>query len=309
MSRRRDSTRAAGSLWDEVRRINARGTTVFLTTQYLEEADALCDRIAIIDGGRIVRDGTPSDLKSELQLRRGLPSEPSLDACSSTRPDAPANASQVRCRRFRGERHVGAGPARVAGGAAHAGRAGSDDLHSAVLPRRQRWPGCQDLPVGVDGVPQGPGYFDKLRVAPVSRTAIVLGRLVAEAAKSLAITALMIVLALVFGVRLATGPAGFVLLLLLTAGWAVVFAGVHAARRVEDAQRRGYQRGRPRVLSSPLSDANFVPRDLLTRPMEIAATLNPVTYIMEAMRSFILDECRGRRSGEPSSLWPCQARR
>jgi ABC-2 type transport system ATP-binding protein len=62
-----------------VRRINERGTTVFLTTQYLEEADALCDRLAIIDGGRIVREGTPASLKAELRERDGLDSEPSLD--------------------------------------------------------------------------------------------------------------------------------------------------------------------------------------------------------------------------------------
>jgi len=66
-------------VWEEVRRINARGTTVFLTTQYLEEADQLCDRIAIIDGGRIVREGTPSSLKAELRDRLGLDDEPSLD--------------------------------------------------------------------------------------------------------------------------------------------------------------------------------------------------------------------------------------
>jgi ABC-2 type transport system ATP-binding protein len=66
-------------IWDEVRRINQQGTTVFLTTQYLEEADALCERLAIIDGGRIVREGTPQQLKDELKARRGLTEEPSLD--------------------------------------------------------------------------------------------------------------------------------------------------------------------------------------------------------------------------------------
>ncbi len=66
-------------VWDEVRRINSHGTTVFLTTQYLEEADQLCDRIAIIDGGRIVREGTPAALKNELRARLGLDEEPSLD--------------------------------------------------------------------------------------------------------------------------------------------------------------------------------------------------------------------------------------
>ena len=67
------------TVWDEVRRINERGTTVFLTTQYLEEADALCDRLAIIDDGRIVREGTPSQLKAELRERLGLAREATLD--------------------------------------------------------------------------------------------------------------------------------------------------------------------------------------------------------------------------------------
>ncbi len=51
------------SLWDEVRRLNSEGTTVFLTTQYLEEADELAGRVAIIDGGKIVREGRPEALK------------------------------------------------------------------------------------------------------------------------------------------------------------------------------------------------------------------------------------------------------
>src|SRR5213076_3298422 len=54
------------TVWDEVRRINATGTTVFLTTQYLEEADLLCDRLAIIDAGRIVAEGTPEALKASM---------------------------------------------------------------------------------------------------------------------------------------------------------------------------------------------------------------------------------------------------
>jgi len=54
------------TIWDEVRRIQAGGATVFLTTQYLEEADKLCDRLAIIDEGRIVAQGTPERLKAEM---------------------------------------------------------------------------------------------------------------------------------------------------------------------------------------------------------------------------------------------------
>jgi ABC-2 type transport system ATP-binding protein len=67
------------TVWDEVRRINERGTTVFLTTQYLEEADQLCDRLAIIDDGRIVRQGTPLQLKTELRERLALDRDATLD--------------------------------------------------------------------------------------------------------------------------------------------------------------------------------------------------------------------------------------
>jgi ABC-2 type transport system ATP-binding protein len=76
------------TVWDEVRRINQRGTTVFLTTQYLEEADQLCDRLAIIDDGRIVRDGTPAALKAELTARLGREAtldDVFLDATGRTR--------------------------------------------------------------------------------------------------------------------------------------------------------------------------------------------------------------------------------
>ncbi|MGH7666298.1 MAG: ATP-binding cassette domain-containing protein [Candidatus Dormibacteria bacterium] len=53
-------------MWDEVRKLREDGTTVFLTTHYLEEADALCNRLAIIDHGRIVAQGTPDELKREV---------------------------------------------------------------------------------------------------------------------------------------------------------------------------------------------------------------------------------------------------
>ncbi len=54
------------ALWDEVRRLADDGVTVFLTTQYLEEADVLADRVGIIDRGTIVAEGTPKALKAEI---------------------------------------------------------------------------------------------------------------------------------------------------------------------------------------------------------------------------------------------------
>jgi ABC-2 type transport system ATP-binding protein len=59
-------------MWQVVAGLAGDGVTVFLTTQYLEEADLLADRIAVLDGGRVVAEGTPADLKE-------LVSEQSLD--------------------------------------------------------------------------------------------------------------------------------------------------------------------------------------------------------------------------------------
>jgi ABC-2 type transport system ATP-binding protein len=63
-------------MWDEIRRLRADGMTVFITTHYLDEADALCDRLSIMDYGEIVASGTPEELKREISgdvVRVGLP--------------------------------------------------------------------------------------------------------------------------------------------------------------------------------------------------------------------------------------------
>ena len=53
-------------MWDEIRRLRTDGMTVFITTHYLDEADALCDRIAIMDHGEVVAEDTPAGLKREI---------------------------------------------------------------------------------------------------------------------------------------------------------------------------------------------------------------------------------------------------
>ncbi|MEU7168119.1 ATP-binding cassette domain-containing protein [Streptomyces morookaense] len=58
--------RSRRTMWETVRSLVAGGTTVFLTTQYLEEADQLADRIAVLDGGRIVAEGTAEELKAQI---------------------------------------------------------------------------------------------------------------------------------------------------------------------------------------------------------------------------------------------------
>ena len=132
------------------------------------------------------------------------------------------------------------------------------------------------------------GYFDKLRAAPIARSAIVLGRLVAEFVKGVVIATAMVALGLVFGISIASGVLGFVLLVALTALWSVVFVGF--MQLIALKTRSAAATNSAGLIFFPLLflTPNFVPRDLLTRPMEIAATINPVTYVMEALRSLVL---------------------
>ena len=134
------------------------------------------------------------------------------------------------------------------------------------------------------------GYFDKLRVTPISRMAIVLGRLVAEAAKGAAFALVMLLIALPFDVRVASGATGWLLLPLLAAGWAVVYSGFMQLIALKTRSAAATQSGGMLFFPLLFLTPNFVPRDLLTRPMEIAATANPVTYLMEAIRSLILED-------------------
>jgi ABC-2 type transport system permease protein len=134
------------------------------------------------------------------------------------------------------------------------------------------------------------GYFDKLRAAPIPRSSIVLGRLIAEFAKGVLISVAIIALALAFGISISSGVLGFVLLVLLTALWAVVFVGFLQVMALKT--RSAAATNSASLVFFPLLflTPNFVPRDMLTRPMEVAAGLNPVTYVMEALRSLILED-------------------
>jgi ABC-2 type transport system permease protein len=134
------------------------------------------------------------------------------------------------------------------------------------------------------------GYFDKLRAIPVPRYAIVLGRLVSEGAKGIVLSTVIVLVAFPFGITIASGPLGFVLLVLLSTLWGVVYAGfmqlIALKTRSAAATNSGGLIFFPLLFLTP----NFVPRELLTEPMEVAATVNPVTYLMEALRSLILDD-------------------
>ncbi len=134
------------------------------------------------------------------------------------------------------------------------------------------------------------GYFDKLRAMPIPRYSMVLGRLVAEAAKGIVLSSIIVLIALPFGITIASGVPGFFLIVALSALWGVVYAGfmqlIALKTRSAAATNSGGLIFFPLLFLTP----NFVPREMLTKPMEIAATLNPVTYLMEALRSLILTD-------------------
>jgi ABC-2 type transport system permease protein len=89
-------------------------------------------------------------------------------------------------------------------------------------------------------------------------------------------------------VSIASGPAGAVLVVALTALWSVVFVGFMQLVALKTRSAAATQSMGLVFFPLLFLTPNFVPRELLTRPMEIAATLNPVTYVMEALRSLIL---------------------
>jgi ABC-2 type transport system ATP-binding protein len=79
-------------VWEEVRAVHAQGTTIFVTTHYLEEADALCDRVAIVDLGKIVALGSPAELKQQIAgdiITLGYDAESDVAAASALLPGEP----------------------------------------------------------------------------------------------------------------------------------------------------------------------------------------------------------------------------
>jgi len=78
--------RSRRTMWDIIRGLAAAGTTILLTTQYLEEADQLAHRVAVLDGGRIVAEGTPAELKAPIpggHIELTFASRAELDAAAT----------------------------------------------------------------------------------------------------------------------------------------------------------------------------------------------------------------------------------
>jgi ABC-2 type transport system ATP-binding protein len=90
--------RSRRTMWDIVRGLVADGATIFLTTQYLDEADELADRIGVLDGGRLVAEGTSEELKRQVPgatLRLTFRDRAGLASALALLPDAAASSDSL----------------------------------------------------------------------------------------------------------------------------------------------------------------------------------------------------------------------
>jgi ABC-2 type transport system permease protein len=133
------------------------------------------------------------------------------------------------------------------------------------------------------------GYFDKLLVAPIRRSSIIFGRLAADLVRGLAVSTLVLAVALAFGAQMRSGVAGAVVLVALAALWGVAYAGIGmlVALRTRNVQatNASFLVFFPLLFLTP----NFVPFELLTPLMEALARANPVSYVIEGLRSLVLE--------------------
>jgi len=134
------------------------------------------------------------------------------------------------------------------------------------------------------------GYFDKLLVAPIRRTSLILGRLAADLVRGIAGSAIVLLVGIVvFGAHVESGPAGAVLVVLLAALFGVAYAGfgilVALTTRNVQATNTSFLLFFPLLFLTP----NFVPFDRLSPAMETLARINPVSYVIVGIRSLIID--------------------
>jgi ABC-2 type transport system permease protein len=131
------------------------------------------------------------------------------------------------------------------------------------------------------------GYFDRLLMAPVARSALLLGLLMADFVLVVALSIPVLVLGALLGIGYVTGPLGLVVFLLLAGAWGLAFNGFAYAIALRTGSAGAV--GASFVLFFPFAflTTTFVPEDALTGWLATVALYNPVTYVLAALRSLI----------------------
>ena len=132
------------------------------------------------------------------------------------------------------------------------------------------------------------GYFDKLMLTPAPRISLVLGRLAADGVRIMALTILIVVVGLIFGTGMKSGPLGVVVLVIMGGAFGLAYSGLGMALALKTGSAQAAQLGFliffPLVFLSPA----FAPKEVFAPWLEFLATINPVTYIVEGMRDLVL---------------------
>ena len=133
-------------------------------------------------------------------------------------------------------------------------------------------------------------YFDRLLLTPVRRTAILIGHMAADVAVAAALTVPIITLGVILGVRFDGGPIGVVVFMALASLWSLAFAGFGYAIALKT--------GNPAAVNSSFLlffpflflTSSYVPRSQLSGWLNTVAGFNPVTYILDGLRSIVLTD-------------------
>ncbi len=133
------------------------------------------------------------------------------------------------------------------------------------------------------------GYFDKLLLTPSPRVALVFGRMAADCVRSMVLTAIVVVVGLLFGSGMAAGPLGAILIVGMAGAFGLAYSGIgmSIALRTGSAQaaQAGFLLFFPLLFLSPA----FAPKEIFAGWLRFLATINPITYILQGMRGLVLD--------------------
>jgi ABC-2 type transport system permease protein len=149
--------------------------------------------------------------------------------------------------------------------------------------------------LGVTGVSRAPalvidvqnGYFDRLLLTPVRRLAILLGHLCADVTVAAALTVPILLVGFALGVRFESGPLGIVAFVLIAALWSLAFSGFGYAIALKTGNPGAVQSTFLLFFPFLFLTSSYVPRDQLSGWLDTVATFNPVTYLLEGLRSLI----------------------
>ena len=133
------------------------------------------------------------------------------------------------------------------------------------------------------------GYFDKLLLTPAPRLSLAMGRLAADGVRICLLSAFILVIGLLFGSGLESGPFGAVVLVAMSGSFGLAYSGIGMALALKTGSAQAAQLGFliffPLLFLSPA----FAPKEFFAPWLEFLATINPVTYIVEGMRSLVLE--------------------